>query len=130
MVDQFCENANYQYFFGMDAFTIKRPCVPTELVEFRHRVGEDGIELILKESIRVNLLLEDRKREEDDKRKQKDYFAMGILAIPSKDASVKIDDLIPQLHELRSSRRAASATATVNCRGLLHGELDSGLVQR
>jgi len=72
VVEQFCENAYYQYFCGMDAFTIKRPCVPTELVEFRHRIGEDGIELILKESIRVNLLLEDRKREEEDRRDRKD----------------------------------------------------------
>jgi IS5 family transposase len=29
-------------------------CIPTELVAFRHRIGEVGIELILKESIRVN----------------------------------------------------------------------------
>jgi len=30
------------------------PCVPTELVAFRQRIGEAGVELILKESIRVN----------------------------------------------------------------------------
>jgi IS5 family transposase len=28
--------------------------VPTELVEFRKRIGEEGIEMILKESIRIN----------------------------------------------------------------------------
>ena len=30
------------------------PCVPTELVEFRKRIGTDGVELIFKESIKVN----------------------------------------------------------------------------
>ena len=45
------ENAYYQYFCGMESFTISKPCVPTELVEFRHRIGEAGMELILKESI-------------------------------------------------------------------------------
>ena len=72
VVAQFTENAYYQYFCGMDAFTTKRPCVPTELVEFRHRIGESGIELILKESIRVNLVLEDRKKEEEGKKNHKD----------------------------------------------------------
>ena len=72
VVAQFAENAYYQYFCGMDAFTTKQPCVPTELVEFRHRIGESGIELILKESIRVNLVLEDRKKEDEDKKNHKD----------------------------------------------------------
>jgi transposase, IS5 family len=72
VVAQFAENAYYQYFCGMDAFTTKQPCVPTELVEFRHRIGEHGIELILKESIRVNLVLEDRKKEDEDKKNHKD----------------------------------------------------------
>jgi IS5 family transposase len=30
------------------------PCEASELVHFRHRIGEEGVELILKESIRVN----------------------------------------------------------------------------
>ena len=72
VVAQFAENAYYQYFCGVDAFTTKQPCVPTELVEFRHRIGESGIELILKESIRVNLALEDRKKEDEDKKNHKD----------------------------------------------------------
>jgi transposase, IS5 family len=72
VVAQFSENAYYQYFCGMESFTTIRPCVPTELVEFRHRIGESGIELILKESIRVNLVLEDKKKEEEDAREHKD----------------------------------------------------------
>jgi hypothetical protein len=30
------------------------PCEASELVHFRKRIGESGIELILKESIRIN----------------------------------------------------------------------------
>ena len=44
----------YQYFSGAQTFTPKRPCVATELVEFRKRIGPEGTELILKESIRIN----------------------------------------------------------------------------
>lgn len=72
VVAQFGENAYYQYFCGMDSFTTKRPCVPTELVEFRRRIGESGIELILKESIRVNLQIDDKRQEEEDKKNKKD----------------------------------------------------------
>ena len=67
IVEQFSENAYYQYFYGEQAFTCKPPCVPTELVQFRKRIGEAGIELILKECIRVNMELEDRKKERDRK---------------------------------------------------------------
>ena len=72
VVSQFSENAYYQYFCGMDVFTTKQPCVPTELVEFRHRIKDSGIELILKESIRINLVLEDEKKEEEDRKNNKD----------------------------------------------------------
>jgi transposase, IS5 family len=54
IVEQWAENAYYQYFSGEIVFASKEPCVPTELVEFRKRIGEAGIELILKESIRIN----------------------------------------------------------------------------
>ncbi len=54
VVEQWAENAYYQYFSGEKVFSTKEPCVPTELVEFRKRIGEEGIELILKESIRIN----------------------------------------------------------------------------
>jgi IS5 family transposase len=54
VVEQWAENAYYQYFSGEQVFASHIPCVPTELVEFRKRIGEEGIELILKESIRVN----------------------------------------------------------------------------
>lgn len=54
VVLQWTENAYYQYFCGMDAFSIASPCEASELVHFRNRIGEEGIELILKESILIN----------------------------------------------------------------------------
>ena len=72
VVVQFTENAYYQYFCGLEAFSTSAPCASSELVYFRHRIGEEGVELILKESIRINLAMEDRKREENDRNKGKD----------------------------------------------------------
>ena len=54
LVEQWAENLYYQYFSGEHQFQAAIPCVATELVAFRKRIGEAGMELILKESIRVN----------------------------------------------------------------------------
>jgi len=54
VVEQWSENAYYQYFCGELAFIPKAPCEASELVHFRKRIGEKGIELIFKESIRIN----------------------------------------------------------------------------
>ena len=44
------ENAYYQYFCGGLEFMPKQPCDASELVHFRNRIGEKGMELILAES--------------------------------------------------------------------------------
>ena len=54
VVEQWSENIYYQYFCGENAFVASPPCEASELVHFRNRIGEQGIELILKESIRIN----------------------------------------------------------------------------
>ncbi len=54
VVEQWSENAYYQYFCGEHEFVPSYPCNASELVHFRHRIGEAGVELILAESIRVN----------------------------------------------------------------------------
>ncbi|OWP24469.1 IS5/IS1182 family transposase [Porphyromonas gingivalis] len=54
VVEQWSENAYYQYFCGMQEFLPSAPCASSELVHFRKRIGEKGIELIFQESIRVN----------------------------------------------------------------------------
>lgn len=54
VVEQWSENLYYQYFCGRTEFIPAAPCEASELVHFRKRIGESGIELILKESIRIN----------------------------------------------------------------------------
>jgi transposase, IS5 family len=51
VVEQWAENSYYQYFCGEEYFAAAEPCVATELVEFRKRIGEKGVELVLQESI-------------------------------------------------------------------------------
>ena len=72
VVEQFKENAYYQYFCGEQSFTTAAPCAASELVHFRKRIKEEGMELILKESVRVNLAIEDARRKGMDKRDGKD----------------------------------------------------------
>ena len=52
VVEQWAENCYYQYFSGQQEFIPQVPCSATELVMFRNRIGPDGAEKILKESIR------------------------------------------------------------------------------
>lgn len=72
VLEQFSENAYFQYFCGMEVFRTDAPYVSTELVEFRRRIGESGMELILKESIRINLLIGDQRKEETQGKDGKD----------------------------------------------------------
>lgn len=54
IVEQWSENLYYQYLCGQQEFMATVPCEASELVHFRKRIGESGIELIFKESIRIN----------------------------------------------------------------------------
>lgn len=54
VVEQWSENLYYQYFCGCREFVASAPCEASELVHFRKRIGESGIELIFRESIRIN----------------------------------------------------------------------------
>ena len=54
VVEQWSENCYYQYFSGEKVFACGEPCEASELVHFRNRIGTEGIELIFKESIRIN----------------------------------------------------------------------------
>lgn len=54
VVEQWAENSYYQYFGGFTSFASGVPCEASELVHFRKRIGQEGMELILKESIRIN----------------------------------------------------------------------------
>ena len=54
VVEQWFENIYYQYFSGGTSYACSAPCEASDLVHFRNRVGQTGIELIFKESIRIN----------------------------------------------------------------------------
>jgi IS5 family transposase len=54
VVEQWTENCYYQYFSGEKVFACGAPCEASDLVHFRNRIGTEGIELIFKESIRIN----------------------------------------------------------------------------
>ncbi len=54
VVEQWQENSYYQYLCGITSFVTGQPCEPSELVHFRNRIGTAGMELILKESVRLN----------------------------------------------------------------------------
>lgn len=54
VVEQWQENSYYQYFCGEKSFVSKPPCEASELVHFRNRIGKEGMELIFRESVRIN----------------------------------------------------------------------------
>lgn len=83
LVEQWAENIYFQHFGGQQHFQPGMPCVPTELVAFRQRIGEAGVELILKESIRVN--------DTDDKSKYGDVVSIDTT-VQEKNITYPTDD--------------------------------------
>lgn len=67
VVEQWSENLYYQYFCGEKIFKPAAPCEASELVHFRKRIGKEGLELILQESIQI----QPEKYNKDDKGKPK-----------------------------------------------------------
>lgn len=51
VVERWIENGYYQFFCGEVFFQWELPCHPTDLVYFRRRIGEKGIERIFRVSI-------------------------------------------------------------------------------
>ena len=51
VVERWVENGYYQYFCGEAFFQWEFPCHPTDLVLFRKRIGEEGVQMILQISI-------------------------------------------------------------------------------
>jgi IS5 family transposase len=54
VVQLWTENPYYQAFTGEPCFTSEAPCDPSELTHFRKRIGKDGCEILLAESVRIN----------------------------------------------------------------------------
>jgi len=51
VVERWVENPYWQYFCGFDYLQLELPIDPSALVRWRRRVGQDGIELLLQETI-------------------------------------------------------------------------------
>jgi len=54
VVAQWLQNPYFQYFSGEEIFQWEFPCVPSDLVHFRHRIKEAGIQKILEVSIKIH----------------------------------------------------------------------------
>lgn len=54
VVEAWVRNPYYQAFCGMEYFQWKFPCEPSELVHFRKRIGEAGVEKIFQASIALH----------------------------------------------------------------------------
>jgi len=54
VIEAWMYNPYYQAFCGIEYFQWKAPCDPTELVHFRKRLGEEGMEKIFKASIALH----------------------------------------------------------------------------
>jgi IS5 family transposase len=54
VVDQWVQNPYWQYFSGENLFQWKFPVEPSDLVHFRKRIGESGVQKILEVSIRLH----------------------------------------------------------------------------
>jgi len=47
VVEQWVQNPYFQFFCGVEDFSWAAPCEPSDLVHFRHRIGERGVQIIL-----------------------------------------------------------------------------------
>jgi len=54
VVDRWVQNPYYQYFCGEEEFQWNFPVDPSDLVHFRRRLGVEGVEKILKQSIKLH----------------------------------------------------------------------------
>ena len=55
LIERWCENPYWQQFCGFELFQHRPPCDPTSLVRFRKRIGPDGMERLLAETVRAGL---------------------------------------------------------------------------
>ena len=51
VVERWIENPYWQYFSGEKVFQTQKPFDPTEFIHFRNRIGEKGVEKLLKASV-------------------------------------------------------------------------------
>jgi len=57
VVERWAETPTWQYFSGMDYFEHRWPCDPSQLVHLRKALGEEGVEVLLQQTINVAITL-------------------------------------------------------------------------
>ena len=53
LINTFLENPYWQYFCGFEYFQHRFPCDPSSMTRFRNRLGEQGCEELLRETLRL-----------------------------------------------------------------------------
>lgn len=61
LIDQWMMNPYYQVFCGMQSFQTTVPCHATELVKFRNRIGQKGVDKIFSLSVKLHGRLSEEK---------------------------------------------------------------------
>lgn len=61
LIDQWLMNPYYQVFCGMTSFQTRIPCHSTELVKFRNRIGQKGVDQIFSLSVKLHGRLSEEK---------------------------------------------------------------------
>lgn len=90
LISMWTQNPYYQYFGGFSEFQWEQPCASSELVHFRHRIGRQGEELILKESIRIHDELGGSGKKKRGKTK-KDKLVFSDTTVQEKDITFPTD---------------------------------------
>ena len=54
LIPSWVQNPYWQYFCGEQYFRDTPPCDPSDLVHFRHRIGKEGAEYLLKQSVLIH----------------------------------------------------------------------------
>ena len=91
LIAQWIQNPYYQYFGGFSELQWEQPCAASELVHFRYRIGRQGEELILKESIRVHDDLEVGAGKKKQRKPRKEQQVFSDTTVQEKDITFPTD---------------------------------------
>ena len=91
LISMWTQNPYYQYFGGFSEFQWKQPCASSELVHFRYRIGREGEELLLKESIRIHDELTGGSGKKKRRKTKKEKLVFSDTTVQEKDITFPTD---------------------------------------
>jgi IS5 family transposase len=109
VVEKYVENPYRQFFCGRAYFEHELPCHPTSLVRWRHRIGAEGMEKLLTETLSTAKRKQALKESEVRRVNVDTTVQEKAVAFPT-DARL--------YHKARRSLVRAAATAALTCAGL------------